>query len=372
MQRFEGLDMHRKKNGSARLGRLCTDHGVIDTPVFMPVGTQATVKACPPDRLKELGVSIFLCNSYHLHLRPGVKVIRGAGGLHRFTSWDRALLTDSGGYQVFSLAGLTRISDEGVAFRSHIDGSYHFFTPTGSIRLQQDLGADIIMAFDQCVGYPATPHQERIAAERSLRWAQECKNAFNSQRRQMLFGIVQGGMQEDLRSESAKRLSDMEFDGYAIGGLSVGEPKPVMYEMIEATVPHLPSQKPRYLMGVGSPDCVLEAVGRGVDMFDCVMPTRNARNASLLTLQGRLNIRREEFTYDFSPLDPECGCYTCRNFSRAYLRHLFKADEILGAELATIHNIYFMLELMGKIRQAIRLGSFIEFSKEFLARWENQ
>ncbi len=356
----------------ARLGRLHTEHGVIETPVFMPVGTQATVKACPPDRLQELGVMIFLCNSYHLHLRPGVHVIQKAGGLHRFASWDRALLTDSGGYQVFSLAGLTRISDEGVEFRSHIDGSYHFFTPESSVRMQQNLGADIIMVLDQCVGYPASPFQERIASERSLRWARECREVFTPEGRQMLFSIVQGGMQKELRSESAQRLAEMEFDGYALGGLSVGEPKPMMYDMIEAAVPFLPPERPRYLMGVGTPDCVLEAVGRGVDMFDCVMPTRNARNASLLTHRGRLNIRRKEFTYDLSPLDPECSCYTCRNFSRAYLRHLFKAGEILGAELATIHNIYFMLELMEKIRKAIHMGSFYEFSKEFLARWDNQ
>lgn len=350
----------------ARYGILETPHGSIETPVFMPVGTQGTVKAVAPDRLKALGVRIFLCNAYHLHLRPGEELIREAGGLHRFISWDGALLTDSGGFQVLSLAQLVRIDDEGVSFRSHLDGSLHRFTPESAIRIQEALGADIIMTLDECVGFPASLERERKAAERTIRWARRCREVFSGNG-QLLFGIVQGGMTRDLRQFCARKIVEIGFDGYAIGGLSVGEPKPLMYEMIDAVEPLLPEDKPRYLMGVGSPESIIEAVLRGVDMFDCVLPTRNARNACLFTSQGRMNIDRQEFARDFRPPDPKCTCYTCQNFSRAYLRHLFKAGEILAAELATIHNLAFMVKLMADVRRALQEGCFSEFAREFLS-----
>jgi len=336
----------------------------------MPVGTQGTVKAIAQDRLKELGVQIFLCNAYHLHLRPGEEVVKEIGGLHRFISWERALLTDSGGFQVFSLADLVRIDDRGVVFRSHLDGSLHEITPQKAMAIQMDLRADIIMALDQCVGFPASVYEEKLAMERTLRWARECREAFFSSD-QLLFGIVQGGVNEDLRRESARKTVEIDFDGYAIGGLSVGEPKALMYQMIEVVEPFLPVEKPRYLMGVGHPVSVLEAVTRGVDMFDCVLPTRNARNACLLTRRGKVNIDRLEFARDFRPPDPECQCYTCQNFSRAYLRHLFKTGEILAAELATIHNLYFMIELMRNVRRALRGGCWSEFYNQFVSQYED-
>jgi queuine tRNA-ribosyltransferase len=356
------------RGSRARLGVLHTPHGDIETPVFMPVGTQGTVKAIAPDRLREMGVQIFLCNAYHLHLRPGEDVVREAGGLHRFISWDGALLTDSGGFQVFSLTDLVRIDDEGVSFRSHLDGSLHRLTPEEAIRIQMDLGADIIMILDQCVGFPASAYEERLAMERTLRWARRAKEAFHSEE-QMLFGIVQGGVDRTLREHSARETVHLGFDGYAIGGLSVGEPKPLMYEMLECVESFLPPEKPRYLMGVGNPSSIVEAVERGVDMFDCVLPTRNARNACLFTPWGKMNIDRLEFARDFNPVDPDCGCYLCRNFSRAYLRHLFKAQEILAAELATIHNLYFMVKLMASIRHALRGGYWKEFREEFRSRY---
>lgn len=352
----------------ARLGILHTAHGDVETPVFMPVGTQGTVKAIAPDRLREIGVQIFLCNAYHLHLRPGEDLVQEAGGLHRFISWDRALLTDSGGFQVFSLTDLVRVDDEGVTFRSHLDGSLHRLTPQEAVRIQTALGADIIMILDQCVGFPASSYEERLATERTLRWARCAREAFQSEE-QMLFGIVQGGTSRELREWSAQETVRIGFDGYAIGGLSVGEPKPLMYEMIECVEPFLPVEKPRYLMGVGNPVSIVEGVWRGVDMFDCVLPTRNARNACLFTPWGKMNIDRLEFARDFGPVDPDCGCYLCRNFSRAYLRHLFKAGEILAAELATIHNLYFMVKLMKSIRHALRGGYFREFREEFLSRY---
>lgn len=350
----------------ARYGVLETSHGLIETPVFMPVGTQGTVKAIAPDRLKALGIQIFLCNAYHLHLRPGEDLVREAGGLHRFISWDGALLTDSGGFQVFSLAQLVRTDEEGVSFRSHLDGSFHRFTPEVVMRIQEALGADIIMTLDECVGFPASFERERRAAERSIRWARRCREVFSGEG-QLLFGIVQGGTNRDLRQFCAQKMVEIGFDGYAIGGLSVGEPKPLMYEMIEVVEPFLPEDKPRYLMGVGHPGSIVEAVLRGVDMFDCVLPTRNARNACLFTSQGRMNIDRVEFARDFRPPDPECTCYTCRHFSRAYLRHLFKAEEILAAELATIHNLAFMVKLMADIRRALQEGCFLEFARKFLS-----
>lgn len=365
--RVLAVDPHSR----ARYGLLETSHGCVETPVFMPVGTQGTVKAVAPDRLKALGIRIFLCNAYHLHLRPGEELIQEAGGLHRFISWDGALLTDSGGFQVFSLAQLVRVDDEGVSFRSHLDGSLHRFTPESAIRIQEALGADIIMTLDECVGFPASFEQERRAAERTVRWARRCKEAFSG-KGQLLFGIIQGGVEKDLRRFCAEKIVEIGFDGYAIGGLSVGEPKPLMYEMIEVVEPFLPEDRPRYLMGVGSPESIVEAVLRGVDMFDCVLPTRNARNACLFTSRGRMNIDRQEFARDFRPPDPECTCYTCQNFSRAYLRHLFKAGEIVAAELATIHNLAFMVKLMTDIRRALKEGYFSEFAREFLSLYGNK
>jgi len=354
----------------ARLGLLHTAHGVIETPVFMPVGTQGTVKAIAPDRLEEMGVKIFLCNAYHLHLRPGEDVVKEAGGLHRFISWPYSLLTDSGGFQVFSLADLVEVGEDGVYFRSHLDGSVHHFTPEITLQIQMDLGADIIVPLDQCIGFPASSHEERLGAERTLQWAKRSKQFFSSPH-QLLFGIIQGGMDEDLRIYCTKEMAAMDFAGYALGGLSVGEPPPLTYEIIEKMEPFLPFNKPRYLMGVGTPQSIIEGVRRGIDMFDCVLPTRNARNGCLLTRQGKVNIDRQEFSRDFRPLDSQCLCYTCLNFSRAYLRHLFKSKEILASELATIHNLYFMVELMENIRKSLKEGYFLEFAEEFLAEYES-
>jgi len=356
---------------SARVGVLHTFHGDIETPVFMPVGTQGSVKSVAPDRLQEIGVKILLGNSYHLHLRPGEDIIKEAGGLHRFMSWDGSILTDSGGFQIFSLADLVQINDEGATFRSHLNGSLHRFTPETSMQIQQDIGADVVMILDQCVGYPATDYQVKTATDRTLIWARKCRDVFQS-KSQLLFGIIQGGTHEALRIYSAHETVKIGFDGYAIGGLSVGEPKPIMYQMIEVAIPCLPVSKARYLMGVGLPDSIIEGVKRGIDMFDCALPTRNARNACILTWSGRMNIDRLEYARDSKPIDTHCGCYTCRNFSRSYLRHLFKAGEILAAELATIHNLFFMIELMNRIRKAILNGSFRDLSSDILARYYGQ
>lgn len=348
----------------ARAGRLHTPHGVFDTPIFMPVGTQATVKTVSPHELKELGADIILSNTYHLFLRPGADLVAEAGGLHGFMNWDKGVLTDSGGFQVFSLGPLRKIKEEGVTFRSHIDGSKQFLSPEKATQIQMALGADIIMAFDECVPYPADHAYAKTSTERTSRWAERCRTALGESDRQALFGIVQGGMYADLRQKSAAELVDMDFPGYAIGGLSVGEPKPLMYEVLEQTVPWLPEKKPRYLMGVGTPDCLLEAVRSGVDMFDCVFPTRVARNGTAITSQGRVVVRNSEFIRDFSPLDPQCDCYTCRNFSRAYLRHLFKAGEILALRLVSIHNLHFLIRFMRRMRQAIIEGRFPEFYRQ--------
>ena len=353
----------------ARLGILETPHGVIETPVFMPVGTQATVKAMTPDELKEMGATIILGNTYHLYLRPGHKIIEKAGGLHKFMNWDRAILTDSGGFQVFSLSSLRKITEDGVEFRSHIDGSKHFFTPEKVIEIQNSLGADIIMSFDECAPYPADYDYVKKSMELTIKWAERGKKAHKNTDRQALFGIVQGGTYKDLRKECAERLVDMDFPGYAIGGLSVGEPKDLMYEIIDFTTDYLPHDKPRYLMGVGTPEDLIEGVIRGVDMFDCVLPTRIARNGTVFTSRGKLIVRDAPYAEDFSPLDEECDCYTCRNYSRAYLRHLFKAKEILAARLATYHNLYFLIKLMEKIREAIRQERLLEFKEEFLKKY---
>lgn len=353
----------------ARRGRLNTPHGTVETPVFMPVGTQATVKAMAPNELETLGARILLANTYHLYLRPGAELIDRAGGLHGFMAWDGPILTDSGGFQVFSLGDLRKIREEGVEFRSHIDGSKHMFTPEKVMEIEQHLGADIAMAFDECIPYPATYEYAKKATAMTTRWAKRCKAAHHRED-QSLFGIVQGGMFADLRKQSAQELVELDFPGYGIGGLSVGEEKPLMYEMLEETIPWLPENKPRYLMGVGSPDCLVEGVLRGVDMFDCVLPTRIARNGTVFTSFGKLVIKNAKYKEDFTPLDPECDCYACRTFSRAYIRHLFVAGEILGPRLATIHNLHFLVKLMETLRKGIEDGNLLQLSKKLLADWD--
>jgi queuine tRNA-ribosyltransferase len=355
---------------SARLGKMTTSHGEVNTPVFMPVGTQATVKTLSPADLVDLGAEIILSNTYHLFLRPGHDLIREFGGIQRFMGWNRPVLTDSGGFQVFSLAELRKITEEGVTFQSPIDGgAKHLITPEYAMEIQEALGADIIMAFDECTPYPATRDYAQESLERTLRWAQRCRDA-KKDTGQALFGIVQGGIHPELRKRSAEALVDIAFDGYAIGGLSVGETKPMMYEMIEATVPSLPADQPRYLMGVGTPEDLVEGVDRGIDLFDCVMPTRNARNGTFFTSVGKVVIRNARYERDHQPIDLACGCYTCRNFTRAYMRHLFNANEILALRLGTIHNVFFYLSLMRKIRLNIEQGTFKQFKKEFLSMRE--
>lgn len=353
----------------ARRGRLRTPHGSIETPVFMPVGTAATVKAMRPDEVREMGAEIILSNTYHLYLRPGHRIVQEAGGLHKFMNWNRAILTDSGGFQVFSLGDLRKITEEGVEFRSHIDGSRHMLSPEKSIEVQNALGADIIMAFDECAPYPADRGYVKNSLERTTRWLARCKEAHKNTEVQSLFGIMQGGMYRDLRHQSAMEIVDMDLPGYAIGGLSVGEPKELMYEVLDYCVDYLPAQKPRYLMGVGSPDHLFEGVERGVDMFDCVLPTRIARNGTAMTSQGKVVIKNAAYEKDFSPLDPECDCYTCRNYSKAYLRHLFKSGEILSSMLMTNHNLYFLIRTMESIRKAIEEDRFMEYKKEFYSKY---
>jgi len=357
------------KQSGARLGRLHTPHGVIDTPIFMPVGTQATVKAMTPEELKGMDARIILSNTYHLYLRPGHDLIKKAGGLHKFMNWDRAILTDSGGFQVFSLGDLRKITEEGVTFQSHIDGSKHFLSPEKVMEIENALGADIIMAFDECAPYPAEHEYVKKSLERTTRWAARCKEAHTNTERQALFGIVQGGMYEDLRKQSVKELTALDFPGYAIGGLSVGEPKDMMYKVLDYTTPLLPEDKPRYLMGVGSPDALIEGAIRGIDMFDCVLPTRIARNGTTMTSQGKVVIKNAKYTEDFSPLDPECGCYTCKNYTKAYLRHLYKANEILASRLMTTHNLYFLINLMKDVREAILKDRLLDFKAEFFKKY---
>ncbi|MGF7398751.1 tRNA guanosine(34) transglycosylase Tgt [Thermoanaerobacterium thermosaccharolyticum] len=359
----------KEKMTKARLGVLHTPHGDIETPVFMPVGTQATVKTMTPEELKEIGARIILSNTYHLYLRPGHEVIKKAGGLHKFMNWDRAILTDSGGFQVFSLGPLRKITEDGVEFRSHLDGSRHFLTPEKVIEIENALGADIIMSFDECAPYPADYDYVKNSMETTLRWAKRGKEAHKNIDKQALFGIVQGGTYDDLRRECANRLVDMDFPGYSIGGLSVGEEKELMYHVVDYTTDLLPQDKPRYLMGVGSPDDLIEGVIRGVDMFDCVLPTRMARNGTVLTSRGRLIIRDAPHAEEFIPIDSECDCYTCRNFSRAYIRHLFKANEILAARLATIHNLRFLTKLMEDIREAIKQDKLLKFKSQFYKKY---
>ncbi|MBQ3552894.1 MAG: tRNA guanosine(34) transglycosylase Tgt [Clostridia bacterium] len=347
----------------ARLGRLATPHGYIDTPCFMPVGTQATVKAMAPRDLIDVGANIILSNTYHLHVRPGHELVREAGGLHSFMNWNRPILTDSGGFQVFSLKGINKIREDGVIFNSHVDGRKLFFTPESVMDIEEALGADIIMAFDECAPYPSDYKYTRDAMERTHRWARRCMTA-HKRSDQALFGIIQGGMYKDLRIESTKTLMDMDFPGYGIGGLSVGEPKEIMYDMLEAINPHMAVNKPHYLMGVGSPDCLLEGILRGVDMFDCVLQTRTARNGLAYTRHGRITIKNARYERDFTPLDDTCDCYCCKNFTRAYLRHLFKAEEILASQLLSIHNLRFTLKLMEDVREAILNDRLLDLYNE--------
>lgn len=352
------------RDGLARRGRLTTRRGTIETPVFMPVGTAGTVKAMTPDELREIGAQIVLGNTFHLMLRPGTGIIQQHGGLHEFMNWERPILTDSGGFQVWSLAALREISEQGVRFRSPVDGDELFIGPEESIAIQHRLDADIVMVFDECTPYPVDEAQARHSMELSLRWACRCRVA-HGEHPAALFGIVQGGMFPELRTESLAGLVDMGFDGYALGGLSVGEPKPLMYQMVRQTAPHMPDRAARYLMGVGTPRDIVYAVASGIDMFDCVLPTRNARNGWLYTSEGVVRIRNAAFAEDLRPLDPHCGCYTCRHFSRAYLRHLYRSREILGARLNTIHNLYYFMELMQRLRDAIESGTLRQFVEAF-------
>lgn len=357
--------VHTDPNSGARAGILTTPHGEIKTPVFMPVGTLGTVKAMTPEELRDLNAQIILANTYHMYLRPGSDIVRRAGGLHRFMHWDGPILTDSGGFQVFSLGALRKITEEGVEFRSHIDGSKHFLTPEKSIAIQEDLGSDIMMCFDECVHYGADHEYTRKSMEMTHRWAKRCKDAQKYPEKQAIFGIIQGGMYKDLRTESAKVMSEMDFPGYSIGGLSVGEPKEEMIELLHHTTSHMPWNKPRYLMGVGTPDYLLETVASGMDMADCVIPTRLARHGTIITHTGMLSVRNAQFKDDFTAPDPDCDCYTCTNYSRAYLRHLFQCGEILASRLASIHNIRFLLKLMEEAREAILEDRFLEYKNSF-------
>lgn len=355
----------------ARVGRLATTHGETQTPVFMPVGTQATVKTLAPAWLEEVGATIVLCNAFHLHLRPGEDVIRSLGGLHKFMGWNGPILTDSGGYQLFSLAELADIDDEGVAFRSHIDGRKLFLTPEDVVRIQEALGADIIMALDECVSYPCSKNYAWEAAARTLKWARRARDALSLER-VALFGIVQGSTYADLREHCARKLTEMNFPGYAIGGLSVGEGPSVMHEMLDVTLPLLPEDKPRYLMGVGPPEQILECIEKGIDMFDCVLPTRNGRSGYAFTSRGIARLRNQVYQNDSRPLDESCNCYCCRNFSRGYLRHLFQAGEMLGLTLVSLHNLAFFCKLIHLAREAIKQGNFTEFKQAFTDRYGNR
>lgn len=353
------------KQTGARLGIVHTPHGSFETPAFMPVGTQATVKTMSPEELKAMNAGIILSNTYHLWLRPGNDVIKEAGGLHKFMNWDRPILTDSGGFQVFSLSEFRNIKEEGVHFRNHMNGDKLFLSPEKAMHIQNDLGSDIMMAFDECPPFPATHEYMKSSVERTSRWAERCHEAHQRPQDQGLFGIIQGGEFEDLRKQSAQDLVSLDFPGYAIGGLSVGEPKDVMNRALEFTTPLMPADKPRYLMGVGSPDSLIDGAIRGIDMFDCVLPTRIARNGTLMTSTGRLNIKNAAFKRDFGPIDEKCDCYTCTNYSRAYVHHLIRADETFGIRLTSYHNLQFLLNLMEQVRQAIREDRLGDFREEF-------
>lgn len=354
---------------AARLGRLTMSHGVVETPIFMPVGTQGTVKTLTPEELEEIGIDILLGNTYHLYLRPGHDLVEEAGGLHRFMHWKRGILTDSGGFQVFSLSGLCQITDDGVWFSSHIDGSRHFFTPEKVMEIEQKLGSDIAMCFDECAPYPCTYEEAEKAVERTTLWARRCHEAHNRSD-QALFGIIQGNVFPDLRARSAREITALDFPGYGIGGLSVGEPKQEMYKILDMVKDILPADRPRYLMGVGAPEDLVEGVMRGVDMFDCVLPTRLARHGTAFTHQGKIVVRNAGYAHDFNPVDEECHCYVCSNYTRAYIRHLIKAGEILGLRLLSYHNIYFLKELMENIKSAIKNGEIVSFYKKFMLQYK--
>lgn len=359
------FQLMKKAAGShARLGKITTPHGEINTPTFMAVGTQATVKSLTPEDIRDVGGEIILSNAYHLFLRPGYKLIEKLGGLHRFMNWNGPILTDSGGFQIFSLGKLNKINEEGVSFRSPIDGTQHFLTPELSIEIQQGLGADIVMCFDECIFYPATYDYVRRSSELTTRWAVRCKET-KKNHEQALFGIIQGGIFPDLRKKSAREIVNIGFDGYAIGGVSVGEERELKFQAVAATIPFLPENRPRYIMGAGTPEELLEYIFRGVDMFDCVLPTRNARNGMLFTSFGKVVIKNSRYASDTRPIDEACDCYTCRNYSRAYLRHLFTAGEILAIRLNTIHNLYYYHNLVKKIREAIKNDALTEFRNEF-------
>ena len=359
----------KEKHTGARLGEIITPHGTFPTPMFMPVGTLATVKGISPEMLKEMHSQVVLANTYHLWLRPGEDVVEKAGGLHKFMNYNGPMLTDSGGFQVFSLGKTRKIEEEGVKFKSIIDGSSLFLSPEKAIEIQNKLGADMIMSFDECAPYPCTYEYMKNSMERTLRWAKRGKEAHKNTEKQALFGIVQGGEFPDLREQCAKELVAMDFPGYSIGGTSVGEPKDVMYKMVDDTIKWLPEDKPRYLMGVGNPIDLIECAIRGIDMYDCVLPTRVARHGAIMTSRGRLNINNEKFKYDFTPLDPECDCYACKNYTRAYIRHLHKCDEIFGKTLLSIHNVNFLLKLASDIREAIKEDRLLDFKEEFLDKY---
>lgn len=354
------------RDGEARRGSLVTAHGEIETPIFMPVGTQGSVKSLCPQDLRDAGAQIILGNTYHLYLRPGDELLARRGGLHRFAAWDRPILTDSGGFQVFSLKEIRKINEEGVEFRSHLDGSKHFFSPEKVMAIQENIGSDIMMVLDECVAYGADREYTAKSLELTTRWARRCREAHpKGKNGQLLFGINQGGFYKDLRERSLEQLAEIDFDGMAIGGLSVGESIPEMYDMLGHMAPQLPAEKPRYLMGVGTPMDILTGIEAGVDMFDCVLPTRNARNGTLFTSRGKVNIRRAEFREDDSPLDPDCSCYTCRTFSKAYLRHLHVAQELLSYRLHSLHNITFFLKLASQARAAIGQGRFAQLKARY-------
>ena len=361
--------LHVCKQTGARRGIVHTPHGDIQTPVFMPVGTQATVKSMTPEELKEVGAQIILANTYHLFLRPGHELVKEAGGLHEFMRWDRPILTDSGGFQVFSLGDLRTISEEGVEFRSHLDGSKQFLSPEKAMEVENALGADIIMAFDECCPYPSTYEYTKKSMERTTRWAKRCKEAHSRKEDQGLFGIIQGGFYKDLRKQSAEDLIKLDFPGYAIGGISVGEPKEEFLDILQYTTPLMPENKPRYLMGVGTPDYLVEAAIAGIDMCDCVIPTRLARHGTAFTSKGKIVVRNAIYERDFNPLDDECDCYACRNYTRAYIRHLVKTNEILGIRLLSIHNIKFLTNLMDKVRIEIERDNLGSFRKEFYRKY---
>mgnify|MGYP004514610945 FL=1 len=361
--------LHVDKNSGARRGVVHTPHGDIQTPIFMPVGTLATVKAMSPEELKnDVKAQIILSNTYHLYLRPGHDLVKEAGGLHKFMNWDRPILTDSGGFQVFSLSGLRKITEEGVKFNSHLDGSKHMFTPEKVMEIEEALGADIIMAFDECCPYPSDYEYTKNSMERTTRWAKRCKDAHTTEN-QGLFGIIQGGFYKDLRKKSAEDLIKLDFPGYAIGGISVGEPKKEFLDILRYTTPLMPKDKPRYLMGVGTPDYLIEAALSGIDMCDCVLPTRLARHGTALTSKGKLVIRNQNFARDWNKLDDECDCYTCRNYTRAYLRHLIKTNEILGMRLLSLHNLRFLTKLMERVRIEIEHDNLLAFRDEFYKKY---